>query len=253
MLLLGACTVLGGCHLWATGGNVMFEAFAVHDDYKPAVGAYAADDPAPDELAAVDEIVVLPFYCQTPANKVELRGAVRVDGRGGQFRYPAQPYLSGLTGWSGLFRIDHAAIAFAPRCWPHIVYAGGNPPGGTIWERTFPADRAAPVGVDQLCRVCLYRRSRAYDDDVDRAINDGTFFTILQMHLADLQAAIDASRALRPPDRRMMYEQLLAVARSAAARVGGGQRRSVYEDAARAFQAHVAALAQTGQSQGPAP
>ena len=49
----------------------------------------------------------------------------------------------------------------------------------------------------------------------------------------------------------MAYEQLLAVARGAAARVEGGKRKSIYEDAARAFQAHVAALTQTPQGTRP--
>ena len=52
-----------------------------------------------------------------------------------------------------------------------------------------------------------------------------------------------AASALGLADRLMVYQQLLAVARSAAARGEAGQRKSVYEDAAKVFEARIIALA----------
>ena len=234
----GLALTPGGCYVWAAGGNVMVEAFAVSDDYTPAIGAYAAHDPAPEQLQSLSEVVLIPFYAQTSQAKIELRNALRVSGRGGRVGYPARPYISGFTVWSSAFVIDHAAIVFAPECWPRIIYADSNPPGGCIWEKIFPPDRRRPPGVDQLMRVCLFRRTRPYDDHVDRAANDDSFRQMLQIYLDDLTCAIDAA-PLSKADRLMVYRQLAAVADGVIQRCKPGPRRSVYEAGARCFQARI--------------
>jgi len=224
---VGLC--LGGCRVGAAGGSVLLEASAVSNDYKPAAGAYLVSDPMPDQLTPIAKVVVLPFYAQASENKVELRPAELVSGIAGRLSYPVRPYMSG---WSRADVIDHAAIVFAPRCWPAIVYADSNPPGGSIWEQPFPQDRIQPLGVDQFLRVMLYRGDRPYDDDVDRAANDNSLLLIFQLNLQALYQAVDAAPTLRPAERAMVYRQLYAVATHAANRLTAGHRKSIYTTAA---------------------